>query len=51
MNEMILKQLEFTNSARRIRASVLQSATGLSADDVNKTLDALYDEHVINQLE
>ena len=49
MIDVILKQLKGTSSVHHISANVLESATGLSSDDVNTTLDALYEKRIINQ--
>lgn len=49
MNENILKQLKGTSSVFHISVSTLESATGLSSDEVNTTLDALYEKRIINQ--
>ncbi|MGB4810988.1 MAG: DUF3310 domain-containing protein [Methylophilaceae bacterium] len=49
MIDVILKQLIGTSSVHHISANVLESATGLSSDDINTTLDALYEKRIINQ--
>ena len=49
MIEIILKQLKGTSSVHHISANVLESATGLPSDDINTTLDALYEKRIINQ--